>query len=52
MNEYEEIPNKLLVFKENFNQAQFINNCTVFLKDVKNDYDHFEMAVQRFITEI
>lgn len=52
MNDYEEIPNKLLNFKETFNKQQFIDNCTVFLEDVKKDYDRFEMAAQTFITEI
>ncbi|TDT44749.1 hypothetical protein CLV90_1827 [Maribacter spongiicola] len=52
MDDYTEIPNKLLKFKESFNKEQFINNCTVFLEDVKRDYDHFETSVQTFITEI
>jgi hypothetical protein len=49
---YEEIPEKLLTYKENFHKEQFIDNCTVFLSDIKKDHDRFKMTVQTFITEI
>ncbi|RRQ48846.1 hypothetical protein DZC72_14370 [Maribacter algicola] len=48
---YNEIPEKIIEYKSTFNKEQFIKNCTVFLQDVKKDYDRFENAVIQFINE-
>ncbi|WP_405397981.1 hypothetical protein [Maribacter sp. Asnod2-G09] len=52
INNFSEVSNEIVSYKENFNKEQFIDNCTVFLQDVKKDQDQFEMVVQTFITEI
>jgi len=48
---YKNLSNSLLNFKQGNNEKQFIRNCEIFLKEVKNDYLKFENAVINFIAE-
>ncbi|MBD1262683.1 hypothetical protein HZY62_18955 [Maribacter polysiphoniae] len=51
VDKYEELPNKLIEYKETFNNEVFIDNCLAFLNNVKKDYKIFENRLINFITE-
>ncbi|MBC8767868.1 hypothetical protein H4O18_07685 [Arenibacter sp. BSSL-BM3] len=48
---YEELPNKLVAYKENFCKESFLNNCYTFLADVKKDYSLFEQKLTNFLID-
>lgn len=48
---YEELPNKLITYKDNFCKESFLNNCYNFLNDVKTDYSLFQQQVTNFLID-
>lgn len=46
---YEAIPKRLLNYKANFNESEFINNCDEFLKVVKQDQKIFYSELLKFL---
>lgn len=46
---YEELPEQLLIFQQKFNEENFIENCLVFLNDVKTEYDLFNQSLVQFL---
>lgn len=51
VDKYEELPNKLMSYKQNFCKEKFLKNCNAFLHDVKKDYALFEQKVTNFLTD-
>lgn len=51
VDKYEELPNKLELYKQNFRKEKFLKNCNAFLHDVKKDYAFFEQKVTNFLTD-
>ncbi len=51
VDKYEELPNKLIDYKENFTKTDFVNGCNLFLNKVKEDYQQFQNKIQFFLTE-
>ena len=51
VDKYEELPNKLVSYKQNFCKEKFLKNCNAFLHDVKKDYALFEQKVTNFLTD-
>ncbi|GGW40857.1 hypothetical protein [Arenibacter certesii] len=46
---YEELPQKLITYRDNFCHHSFKNGCRAFLNDVKKDYSFFEKNVTNFL---
>ncbi|MCM4164779.1 MULTISPECIES: hypothetical protein [unclassified Arenibacter] len=51
VDKYEELPDKLMTYKDSFCKENFLNNCYNFLNDVKTDYSLFEQKVTNFLTD-
>ncbi len=51
VDKYEELPNKLIEYKENFTKIDFVNGCNLFLNKVAEDYQQFQNKIQFFLTE-
>ncbi len=51
VDKYDELPNKLIDYKETFDKDNFMSGCVAFLNDVKKDYQLFESKVTEFLTE-
>ncbi|RNC88693.1 MAG: hypothetical protein ED555_13785 [Allomuricauda sp.] len=47
--DYEQIPDEILRFKEQYNPEKFKEACTTFLKEVRKDYELFESNLRTFI---
>ncbi|WP_026811216.1 glycosyltransferase family protein [Arenibacter latericius] len=48
---YEELPQKLITYRDNFCHHSFKNGCRAFLNDVKEDYSLFEENVINFLKD-
>lgn len=47
--EYDQLPDKILAFRNNFNSSNFMEGCRAFLKKVSTDHQIFEKTVTEFI---